>query len=73
MESSIPEYRILGENTIIPNDWAHYYQITEYDVIGNGTHAIMTPNHSYGKKNWTWVDGTDLRRGFLEIIPMVDI
>ena len=42
-ESSIPEYNILGENTIIPNDWAHYYQITEYDVIGNGTHAIMTP------------------------------
>ena len=43
LESSIPEYNILGENTIIPNDWAHYYQITEYDVIGNGTHAIMTP------------------------------
>ena len=43
MESSVPEYRVLGENTIIPNDWDHYYHITEYDVIGNGTHAIMTP------------------------------
>ena len=43
IESSIAEYRILGENTIIPNDWDHYNRITKYDVIGNGTHAIMSP------------------------------
>ena len=43
LDSPIPEYKILGENFIIANDWDHYYKITEYDVIGNGTHALLTP------------------------------
>ena len=41
LESSIPEYNILGETMIIPDDWDHYDYITEHYVIGAGTHAVM--------------------------------
>ena len=41
LESSIPEYKILGENFIIADDWDHYFYMTEHDVIGAGTHAYM--------------------------------
>ena len=41
LESPIPEYNILGENFIIPDDWELYYNISEHDVIGAGTHAYM--------------------------------
>ena len=27
---------------IIPNDYVHYDNISEHDVIGAGTHALMT-------------------------------
>jgi len=36
LESSIPEYNILGENYIIADDWDHYDYMTEHDVIGAG-------------------------------------
>ena len=42
LESSIPEYNKVGETFLIPNNWDHYYNITEHDVIGAGTHALMT-------------------------------
>ena len=42
LESSIPEYNILGETFIITDDWDPFYNITEHDVIGAGTHAYMT-------------------------------
>ena len=41
LESTIPEYNILGEHYIIADDWDHYYYMTEHDVIGAGTHAVM--------------------------------
>ena len=43
LESPIPEYGILAENMICTWDWDHYKKISEYDVIGNGTHAQLTP------------------------------
>ena len=42
LESSIPEYIKLGETYLIADDLDHYDNITEHDVIGAGTHAIMT-------------------------------
>ena len=42
LESSIPEYKILGENFINADDWNHDFYMTEHDVIGAGTHAMMT-------------------------------
>ena len=41
-ESSIDEYKILGENYIVADDWDHFDHMTEQDVIGAGTHAYMT-------------------------------
>ena len=41
LESSIPEYNILGETMIIADDWKHFNNITEHDVMGAGTHAQM--------------------------------
>ena len=41
LESPITEYNILGENYIIADDWDHYWNMTEHDVIGAGTHAMM--------------------------------
>ena len=39
LESSIPEYNILGETMIIADDYNHFDNITLHDVIGAGTHA----------------------------------
>jgi len=41
LESSIPEYNILGETLIITDDYDQFYNISKHDVIGNGTHAYM--------------------------------
>ena len=41
LESSIPEYNILGKTYLIADDWNHFLNITEHDVIGAGTHAMM--------------------------------
>ena len=55
LESSIAEYKKLGENYIIADDWDHYFYISEHDVIGAGTHAVMraylTPWDLYLGKN----------------------
>ena len=40
-DSSITEYKILGENFIVADDWDHFYNMTEHDVIGAGTHAQL--------------------------------
>ena len=42
LESSIPEYRILGETYIVADDYDHFEKISEHDVMGAGTHARMT-------------------------------
>ena len=41
MESSIPEYQILGKNYIIAKNWGHYDDMMKNDVMGAGTHATM--------------------------------
>ena len=41
LESSIPEYNILGETMIITDDMDHFNNISKHDVIGAGTHAYM--------------------------------
>ena len=41
LDSPIPEYKILGETYIIADDWDHFKNISKYDVIGAGTHALM--------------------------------
>ena len=41
LDSSVPEYNILGETFIIPDDNDHFWNITKHDVIGAGTHAQM--------------------------------
>ena len=41
-ESSIPEYRKLGETFLIPDDYYHFKNISDHDVMGSGTHAWMT-------------------------------
>ena len=41
LESSIPEYKILGETLIIPDNVNHFLNITIHDVMGSGTHAYM--------------------------------
>ena len=41
LESSITEYKILGENFIVADDLDHFDYMTEHDVIGGGTHATM--------------------------------
>ena len=47
-ESSIPEYKILGENMILVDGWDNFENMTIHDVMGAGTHAQMTNNiYSY--------------------------
>ena len=40
-DSTIPEYKILGDTLIIADDWDQYKNISKH-VIGAGTHALMT-------------------------------
>ena len=42
LESNNSEYKILGENMIIADDWDHFYNMSEHYVIGAGTHAMMS-------------------------------
>ena len=42
LEAPILEYNKLGETFIITDDWDHFDNITEHDVMGAGTHAWMT-------------------------------
>ena len=41
LESSIPEYNILGETIIIADDFDHFVNMTKDDVMSTGTHANM--------------------------------
>ena len=41
LESSIPEYNILGETIIIADDFDHFVNMTKHDVMSMGTHANM--------------------------------
>ena len=40
-DSSIPEYKKLGETFIITDNYDHFDNISKHDVIGAGTHAYM--------------------------------
>ena len=42
LDSPTLEYRILGENAIIADDWDHFFNLTAHDVMGSGTHGQMT-------------------------------
>ena len=44
LQSSIPEYNILGENMIFADDMDHFDNITKHDLMGAGTHSIMIGN-----------------------------
>ena len=37
--SPIPEYQTLSKRLIIANNWDEYFDLSEYGIIGNGTHA----------------------------------
>ena len=41
LQSSLPEYNILGENMIFADDYDHFYKITKHDLFGAGTHAVI--------------------------------
>ena len=41
-ESPIPEYYKLGEKMIMPYTVERYNEIVKNDVIGNGTHALLS-------------------------------
>ena len=41
LDSAILEYRKLGENAIIADDYAHFNNITQHDALGAGTHAQL--------------------------------
>ena len=42
LESSLPEYNILGENAIVAKNWEEYENTTANDIFGAGTHAKMS-------------------------------
>ena len=42
LESSITDYNILGKSYIVADDFDHFYYMSEHDVIGAGTHAMMS-------------------------------
>ena len=41
LDSPIPEFKILGENAVIADDWYQYDDMMRYDIMGAGTHAII--------------------------------
>ena len=42
LESSNADYNKLGETYIITDHWDNFYNMIEHNVIGAGTHALMT-------------------------------
>ena len=44
LKSSLPDYNILGEKIVIPDNWDQFSNISRHDVLGSGTHAQLTPN-----------------------------
>ena len=43
LESTIPDYKILGERFIVADTWNQYWNMSEYDVLSAGTHANWAP------------------------------
>ena len=41
LESSVPEYNILGETFFCVDDWDTYNDMFLHDILGAGTHAVM--------------------------------
>ena len=41
LDSPIPEFKILGENAVVADDWYQYDDMMRYDIMGAGTHAII--------------------------------
>ena len=41
LDSSIPEYNLLGDKVIIADGWDQTINMSKYDVIGEGTHATL--------------------------------
>ena len=55
LESPIPEYNKLGETFLIPYNWHHFRNITDYYVNGTGTHAFMggsLPKYYLARARW---------------------
>ena len=42
LDSPLTEYKKLGEHTIIADDWDHFDNIIKHDILGEGTHAMLT-------------------------------
>ena len=42
LDSPLPEYNNLGETYLIADDYDHFWNITEHDLIGAGKHAMMS-------------------------------
>ena len=42
LDSPIPEMKILGEIAVVADDWDQYDNMTAYDIMGAGTHALIT-------------------------------
>ena len=38
----IPEYGTLSKSMVIAKDWDQFDHLTEFGIIGNGTHAQMS-------------------------------
>ena len=42
LNSPIPEMKILGENAVVADNWDQYDDMMRYDIMGAGTHAIIS-------------------------------
>ena len=42
----------MGENVVIADNLEHYNNITKFDVLGAGTHALFGPNLSPAYLDW---------------------
>ena len=40
-QSDFPEYRKIAETTVIPKDWPEWDEITQQELLGQGTHALI--------------------------------
>ena len=43
IDSNIFDYKVLGENMIIPNSKAKYWDLSINHALRNGTHAVLSP------------------------------
>ena len=42
-QSDNPEFRIIGENMIVPKSWSVYDALIRNEMLSQGTHARMSP------------------------------